>query len=407
MKIFCIVIFFISQILAQTWDKAQILMTSEKRYGFINMYMDRSTNIAHFIYSQQTIGMLYNLFYAKLLPNHTVISPIPILSGLQAYLTSEITGADDGKRIFIAACTKRNEEDETKEVYFTESMNNGENFSNPVAVPREDMKDTIDRFSPGIKFSIVNQRLWIGYFCHKSGEHLGICTITRPRSSSILSNEVVIYRDTFAGYPLKTIVGNDNNGNQVVMLAYPDIFTGSVHLHISKDNGVNWSKDIINTGGKGMNENNIFDIAYNDVTLDDLVGIVTAKYDNAIIAAKWPKNDAIFQKLDTVFVLNRGVLCKAVTDYTLLTYTTLQFYDTSKNSHGMFNIAHYSSFKKLVLGELPFISADVDHVTSPSMACTYTSKEKGKVHIMATGVMKDGDYAIFYNKGQVPQLSPE
>jgi len=407
MKIFWIVFLCLNQILAQNWEKPQVVMTSEKRYGFINMYMDPSTNIAHFIYSHQTVGMIYNLFYAKLMPDHTVSSPIPILSGLQAYLNSEITGADDGKRIFIAACVKRNEDVDNKEIYFIESSNNGESFSNPVAVPREDMKDKRDRFSPGIRFNVVNQRLWIGYFSLKPGEDYLICTVTRPKDSSILGNEVIVYHSGQTHYPLKTYVGNDNNGNQVVILAFHDSYNGNINFLISRDNGINWRGEAIWTGRYRMADNTIYDVAYSDVTMDELIGIVTVKFDYNIAAVKWPETDPIFQPLDTVFLFNRGVLCKAVTDYTLLAYSTLDYNDMTKTNHGIFNIAHYSSFKKFVPGVLPFISADVVHVTSPSMECTYTSKEKGKVHVLATGVMKDGDYAILYNKGQVPQLSPE
>ncbi len=53
------------------------------------MYVDRKSGIIHFIYANQTSRAYYPLYYVRFY-NH--------------YVSSDITGADDGRHIYIAAC---------------------------------------------------------------------------------------------------------------------------------------------------------------------------------------------------------------------------------------------------------------------------------------------------------------
>lgn len=161
------VIFAFSLILSiygQQWTEPLSIFDSVAPITFQKHWIDEETLVKHYIYAVQETRRLNQLYYRKVFTNGSLSEPIAIMPGQTSGYSSDITGANDGKRIFIVANVKRDTDPVVFDVYFLESINGGANWSKPVQVPRKEMNDEIGRFYANIKFSEDKERLWIAYF---------------------------------------------------------------------------------------------------------------------------------------------------------------------------------------------------------------------------------------------------
>jgi len=140
-------------------------------------------------------------------PNNTV-SDFTILMRLESimgFYDDTITGANDGKHIFVTKNTDEykyeNYTEPRGEGYFMESADGGLTWSKPMRIPRSNMSDNVDREIYSALYINETGRTYI-FLSHREN-HYGIFSIkytTRASGSSFFSKEAEIFKWE-DGYP--------------------------------------------------------------------------------------------------------------------------------------------------------------------------------------------------------------
>jgi hypothetical protein len=344
------------------------------------------------------------LYYVQIHPDKTVSQPLELFPGHNHYISSDITGADDGRHLYIAACVKRDPDLDYSDIYFIESSDGGKSFSTPTAVPREDMNDNEYRYSPNIQLDLVSERLWIYYYARLADREVRYTS--RPRRSLVFQKESKREHGTDVQTALNFRVANTDNSK--VLLIYDMILKPGYYIYnfarVSQDNGINWS-DLHYTAGSSnlITEDIVPSLAVYEA--DGQFATVYSGTDNKIYAHDYNQGREIQDAVPITPQMNAAVLCRGTNSKTLLVYTTSSLNFNVRNL-GVFDMANFEKFDNFTRGERPFAGVnDLEHVSVPDMACWYDGKEKGVVFASAIGITKSGDHAILLDKGTVPDIT--
>ncbi len=402
MRIF-LLLSLLSLSLAQNWTQTIVVAELPQKILFQTHFVDLSNNYVHFLYAVQTSRIMVTLFYRRLYPNGSVTEPITLLPGLKHYASSDITGAHDGRRIFIAACTKRNPESDWTDVFFIESKDGGNNFSTPVAVPRKEMNDEANRISPRVRFSLEHERLWLVYYRVINSQKY-IAFVSRPKGSAVFSSEQVAARDINPTDQLRFELAYSSKGATTLVLAYRSRSYGNyIIAFVSTNFGIDWNSREYNTGD-GITSGSEIDLAMNEEISDNyIVSSLHHTSDIDYVAYDGPmwegKIESDVRQLPTMLSTS---LCKMDVGYLYAAFTTGDG-DNVVRTKGAFMVKDPST-KVGKLYVSPFMMDNVEHVYYPRLSCWYTYEAKGNFVVSAVGVKADGRYNLLASKSKIIPL---
>eukprot|EP01022_Parablepharisma_sp_SALTPOND_P014153 TRINITY_DN1904_c0_g1_i3.p1 TRINITY_DN1904_c0_g1~~TRINITY_DN1904_c0_g1_i3.p1 ORF type:complete len:410 (-),score=12.66 TRINITY_DN1904_c0_g1_i3:21-1250(-) len=153
----------------------------------------------------------------------------------------------DGKRLFVAEFAPRvKAEDPCNmeqpsgcfDVFFRESVDSGQTWSDPIRIPRPDMNDAAIRLFPTIVYIKETGRLYLFYrysLADESNKAIGY--VTRPAGSTVFSQERLI----FQGRQIMLGIGAGytfHNGRTTLHLAWREALTAL--MYTSSSDGITW-----------------------------------------------------------------------------------------------------------------------------------------------------------------------
>ena len=205
-----------------------------------SIFTDDSNGVSH-VFWCNNIDLNFN--YRRFYPNNT-LSPIQVFEWEQPCNRSYvIKGAHDGKSLYLVFQGSRKrviggscETDSNKchDIFFSESINGGETWSKPKAVPRNDMADKRDRQYPDLIVT-VEKRLWIFYRMQGLINSLLAHAMRTPGTSDFY-NEYIhpIQVDTFS---LKYAV---NENTRTLSIFYMKQDDNDKFHYYTENNGISW-----------------------------------------------------------------------------------------------------------------------------------------------------------------------
>ncbi len=394
-----LVAFSVLAVSGQKWGNVITVAESNMDILFQKHFLDQTDKSAHFIYAVRTKLAFTELFYRKMTSEGVLGTPLRLFPNQKHLQISDISGAHDGSTIFIAGNVRRNNS-QYYDVYFMESTNGGKTFSSPVAVPRDKMDDEEHRFEPNIRYSLANERIWIGYRKGSLEDTSDIAFVSRPKGSSIFSKEKSVSSYSGNRTPLRfEIVDQMNDVTWATFLtAY-----GRDRLYTSEsiNNGVTW-----NTHSYDMNRMGRADVDYivNQETPKTWYGLGLdesltsyAYYGRVDVQEKYGIPPNAIAPGDKMI---RAKLCRAVTSYQIVTLSagnrdeitgqigTVYAWDPLKNSG-----TKYAS---------PFASTtEIKHSYGPDLSCWYIPSDKQSLLVSVIGMKKDGSFVLLASFGSI------
>ncbi len=373
--------------LAQQWEQSVVIEESEHPIVFQRMYVDQYTATRHFIYGLQFTRYRVDLVYRRLFANGTLTPAVLLMEGFRHYRTSDITGADDGKRIYISTCMKRPDAD-YYDVYFMESADGGETFQRPVPVPRSSPADAVNRYAPNIKFNEDKERLWIFYFSKDEKDVVSISYVSRPKGSSIFLPEKTAATGVLPKNQLRFELTNDNDGKQILYAAYlhaeRDFFWPRIYF--SSNNGLTWN----HTDGYEHYVGLLDDDAQLDIAAHDEVPkfYYTANtyrgssgYETQY-SKYYPTSQAHWESIGVNLNLNRLVMCKANSAFYVVGYSTVSNPGLTTYQTGHLVVMKYKELEDWKELTPPFVNTQdqspikFSYVTYPDISCVTQMKTK-------------------------------
>lgn len=181
------------------WDNPHLI----KKEGVIyapSLYTDKSTGNTYAFYSLSKNTGEHFICFSLFTKKDTTITEQCIKQKIRV-LDVSIAGAENGADLFLAFSARRtlngikcdkSVQDGCIDVYFIESKNSGINWTEPVVVPRPNLKDACYRNFPHILFISETGRLIITYVVTAQGyRYMDFSLISRPKDSLIFTNEKV------------------------------------------------------------------------------------------------------------------------------------------------------------------------------------------------------------------------
>lgn len=185
-----------------------------------------------------------NLHFRQLHPNGTVTFEKTLMLEHPCKLGYALDGPHDGKTLYLLyQGTRKRDYDRRvcrynanncEDVFFAESKNGGETWSEPVAVPREDMGDKTERQFAKLLVAKTGH-VWIFYRMAGFYDAPYAYVMRAPGSSAFGMETVLPIRvDTSA------VVYGENDGKSSVSIYYNNHDSLSRYKYYTTDNGATW-----------------------------------------------------------------------------------------------------------------------------------------------------------------------
>lgn len=165
--------------------------------GKLSIFTDNLSGISHIVYCSTASR---NLSYMRVYPNSTVSSlrAFPWSHPCSQFLT--LKGFDDRRSLYLVYQAQREATGNAEpcsanarncqDVYFAESRDGGDVWTEAVAVPRESMSDGVGREEPQVLL-MNNSRIWIFYKRGGSGKG-NFSYVVRAPGSSVFTREELL-----------------------------------------------------------------------------------------------------------------------------------------------------------------------------------------------------------------------
>lgn len=213
-----------------------------RTYGNIvkqSTFLDTSNGKAHLIFAIGISTNYYEVKYVNVDKNGLSTNPITIGKNYSCCHPLSITGAHDGKNIYVALPLLRST---TSDIYFVESNTDGLLWSTPLVARSNYLFDDITRISPQIQL-VTSRRLFIFYW--KNDE---IHAVTRPKDTNIWGLERNVHPK---GFCFSNKVSSITTSSMPLTTNLDQVFFHIVCqwrkdleiyplLGYSHDNGINW-----------------------------------------------------------------------------------------------------------------------------------------------------------------------
>lgn len=234
------------------------------------IYIDQITRISHYFWCQldERSGRFY-LYYRKQIPEG-ILYPETILDISHSCEGVSVAGSSDGRRIYLAYSAERsrartscNEDitDGCMDIYTLESLDSGDSWSLPVVLPRKNLKDIRNRWSPKILIDPLSSRLWIFYITQETEEMMYSIGYVQRTSSSIYNSEVLM--NSRKELILDVTAAVSNPGPVIIHLIWSGEVNQALAMNqlISTNNGVSWRA--VGMIDRGFGGNMVSDIIMN------------------------------------------------------------------------------------------------------------------------------------------------
>eukprot|EP01022_Parablepharisma_sp_SALTPOND_P008403 TRINITY_DN135890_c0_g1_i1.p1 TRINITY_DN135890_c0_g1~~TRINITY_DN135890_c0_g1_i1.p1 ORF type:complete len:419 (-),score=11.29 TRINITY_DN135890_c0_g1_i1:159-1415(-) len=382
----------------QEWTEPVKLHESIAPIVFQKHWVDQEDLSKHFIYAEYESRKLITLLYRKLFANGTITSPMPILRGHCHHESSGISGANDGKRVYIVANVKRTPESEYFDVFFLESKDGGLSWTDPIPIPREDTNDDKNRYYPNVRFNENKGRLWVFYFVADGPQEEGVISYsTRPRGSSVFINEVEVLKKEKVRSPLQFYITEGKmNG---LHLAFKDE-EGYIQYRMSKDS-LDWIVDycrITNTDHVDLAvHESLPGVLYTFEGYVEKNGIIPRYSDN------YARNCQSPYYWPAPFAANyySNKFCKTDKGLVLLAYAA-RTRDSVGNTKAFLFAKNLTDTKNGMLAERPFQTVPSTYIDTPYLECRYDPFDKGTVSVSSIVYTQDGQkYAIYLSEAKL------
>eukprot|EP00831_Metopus_contortus_P023912 TRINITY_DN20984_c0_g1_i3.p1 TRINITY_DN20984_c0_g1~~TRINITY_DN20984_c0_g1_i3.p1 ORF type:complete len:447 (+),score=50.92 TRINITY_DN20984_c0_g1_i3:136-1476(+) len=232
-----------------------------KQTGKVATYLNNAAGVVHVFFIESN-----NLFHMKVGTEGKPLSDPKLLDSAHIIEKMSASGSNDNKRVFLAyqayrenpshSCLAPNFKGGCKDVYFTESVDGGENWANPIPIPRNPRDDIAHRFSPQLLFIEEKDRLFI-FMRYKNNpsdieplfpESSELSYVTRTSGSKIFDNEKLILKDNNVASDISAAYQVEKNKiilkiffSQLNVVEYVSNLT--LMEYTSEDNGLSWTKN--------------------------------------------------------------------------------------------------------------------------------------------------------------------
>lgn len=219
----------------------------------MNVYTDPISKDTHILWLTNT----NKITYSKIHDRNLVIT-----KEFKLYSTGgSIAGADDGKHIYLAVSQNREDGFSScqpkssslrevtggcHDVYYLESEDNGNTWTNPTRIQRGNMNDVAYRGVPTILFIENTMRLFI-FYPYNSLEGSKIGYVSKPKGSLVFSKEKFVCDSNYVNSGINAVYTVVEKPEKVTIIlswiqkSYNSKITGDL-LSISSSNlGITWS----------------------------------------------------------------------------------------------------------------------------------------------------------------------
>lgn len=233
--ILCLII---PQILAK-WDTPIKVVPSALTTRVI--YTDSTTGLSHVVWCDAPSG---NFLYRQVQADGTISNERVIALEHPCYLEHSIDGAHDGKTVYLLYHGKRKRDTDKKscelnenncqDIYFSESRDSGATWTTPIAVPRSNMHDRIDRHYAKLLVTRTG-RLWIFY---RTGGHFNVpfAYVVRAPGSATFTNEVILPLRIFTA----SVNYNEYNGQGIISIYFSTNESITQYRYYTLNNAIKW-----------------------------------------------------------------------------------------------------------------------------------------------------------------------
>ncbi len=387
---------------AQVWEHPVVIAEEgEHKIAFQRMYVDRATSTKHFLYAVQMTRYHSSLFYRRLYANGTLTPAMEVLGGLRNYRNSDLTGADDGKRVFLSVCARR-VESEYYDVYFMESGDAGDSFSKPVAVPRVNMTDAVNRYSPNIRFNGDRERLWIFYFAKNGTDAISISYVSRPKDSIVFSPEQLVAHNVSPKNQLRFELVSSWGGRQSLYVGYLHMERNFFwpRIYVSCNGGLTWDRtDGYEHYAALLNEDAQMDIAACDAASSFYYSANTYRGRDGYETQYFGYYPAAHGRWETVgndLSINKMSVCSTENDSYIVGYSTVAGQGAGRNHTGHLVVMKYRGLEDLrELIPPPFGKGGIEYLTSPDLSCR-VGETRPVISASGVGVTKEGKNVLLF-----------
>lgn len=212
-------------------------------YSYTNraIFTDSTSGVSHLVWCNSLSG---NFFYRQLSLDGTVSSEKTIATEHPCKLEYTLDGPHDGKTLYLVYQGTRRKDSDTRvcaqnknnchDIYFAESKDGGATWTHPIAVPREDMNDKMERQFPKLLLT-KGGGIWIFYRMPGFYDAPYSYAVRVPGAAKF-NNEVTL--------PIRVstsaVLYNENNGENNVAIYYNDRSAIKKQKYYTTDGGRSW-----------------------------------------------------------------------------------------------------------------------------------------------------------------------
>jgi len=388
--------------LGARWKQPTVIASVKEQLQFLAQATDPARNRTHFLYAKEEGDGQYALYF-QTIDESTITQPLPIMKGYFQKVVSDIVIA--GQSICLALNVYRTpgNTDDYLDVFFLESKDDGKTWSQPAAVPRDDMNDPRGRFNPQIVATDADSpRLCIAYFRAEFADEEGdICLVCRPPGSSIFNKESAIFKKKTLVSRVRLAYGALTAFHIVYIAVEDGVFR--FYYHRSDDNGYTWSttkladlsrlekfQEPAVVASRGLYPGTLV-LAYVYCGSQDTRFFYT--YDMGV---KWDYSTISGSER---YVITNMALCQnAVTVWSVFFSRSTEIIEKLVDNEGRYNnwLVKASSSREV---ENPFtFDYRVKTIYRPQFGCTYRLGIGGTLSASAIAINANGNFVILHNR---------
>jgi len=230
------------------WDLRLHLDNVEYGRNFVSQYS--LDGVAHFFWIETNKGSL-RLLYQALHPNKTLTERKTISTGTHLLKISPTVTAqvsNDGKHVLAAYTGYRvspetscddNSRNSCFEIFFTESINSGKDWDEPIRMNREDMNDVKHRSYPAMLLEKDTGRVYIGYNTYNN-----LTISIREPGNKKFEMEYMLPNKTFAEGMALGYTIDKKNSIRYIHWFWTTLSYETLYYKYSIDNGKTWTNDM-------------------------------------------------------------------------------------------------------------------------------------------------------------------
>jgi len=223
-----------------TWSMPKVIASNIQAttFGSPLELIDSTTQNTHVFYCGTEKGLYHIVIDSMGIAKEPQI--LDINSHCYA-ISAEIS--QDNKNIYIAEGIMK---DGIEDILFIESSNSGNTWTNPVKIPRAPENEKFPRSAPSLNINPITNKLWIFYSRQLSSVSRHLFCVSRPYEESAFSLEEAIQVENNLPYYVKSAITHVDQKSEIHLFWNDNAFTSKNTILYSKsiDDGKTWESPI-------------------------------------------------------------------------------------------------------------------------------------------------------------------